>query len=287
MLTSDHTRYRVKYLKRFKGAPPKIAVQRTITYLENTNHPLTEIHFKTLDVIDITRVFRGHKLTVDAITLEKATDEFHRLFDRFLGIYGIKFDELEIRLHNHSRKSPYLAVRPKKGRMALIGCVRIPIVQPEPVRPNIEVFTMEELDGHVIKNIWMVTDNDELLSASEITEEQLEYCKAILFHREDDNVVEMYHSRECCETVYLSDIDGDLSDIVGEKILDAEERTEESTDNNWQTQWTFYHIRTRKGCVVMRWCGDGSIYYSVDVCVRVRPFEQSVLAKPERIRYYY
>ena len=53
MLTSDHTRYRVKYLKRFKGASPKIAVQRTITYLENTNHPLTEIHFKTLDVIDI------------------------------------------------------------------------------------------------------------------------------------------------------------------------------------------------------------------------------------------
>lgn len=46
MLTSDHTRYRVKYLKRFKGAQPKIVVQRTITYLENTNHPLTEIHFK-------------------------------------------------------------------------------------------------------------------------------------------------------------------------------------------------------------------------------------------------
>lgn len=117
MLTSDHTRYRVKYLKRFKGAPPKIVVQRTITCLEYTGHPLTEIYFKTLDVIDLTRVFRGHKLTVNNITLQEATEEFRKLFNYFLCSYGIKFNEVEIRLHNHPRKSPYLAVRPRKEPM--------------------------------------------------------------------------------------------------------------------------------------------------------------------------
>lgn len=287
MLTSDHTRYRVKYLKRFKGASPKIWVQRTITYMEDTGHPLTEIYFKTLDVIDLTRVFRGHKLTVDTITLEEATDEFQQLFDRFLGVYGIKIDELEIRLHNHPRKSPYLAVRPKKGRMALIGCVRIPIVQPEPVRPIVEINKIGQLTGHVIKDIWLVTSNNELLNASEITEERLEYSKVILFHREDDNVVEMYHSQMCCETVYLNDIDGDLSDIVGEKILDAEERTEERTiDYRERERWTFYHIRTAKGCVVLRWYGSSNGYYSEAVDIDVVPLKKSLLEKPERIRNY-
>lgn len=286
MLTSDHTRYRVKYLKRFKGAPPKIAVQRTITYLEDTDHPLTEIYFKTLDVIDLTRVFRGHKLTVDTITLEEAADEFHQLFDRFLGIYGIKFNEVEIRLHNHPRKSPYLAVRPKKGRMALIGCVRIPIVQPEPVRPIITVNKIEALIGHVINDVWLVTDDNELRNASEVADEQIQYSRALLFYRGDGNVVEFYHRRVCCEQVYLEDIDGDLNDIIGEKILSAEERIEERTTDNYyyneREKWTFYHIRTAKGCVVIRWYGSSNGYYSENVDIDVVPLKDSLLKKPER-----
>lgn len=286
MLTSDHTRYRVKYLKRFKGAPPKITVQRTITYLENTDHPLTEIYFKTLDVIDLTRVFRGHKLTVNNVTLQEATEEFHKLFTRFLSIYGIKFNEVEIRLHNHPRKSPYLAVRPKKGRMALIGCVRIPIVQPEPVRPIITVNKIGALAGHVINDVWLVTDDNELRNASEVADEQIQYGRALLFYRGDGNVVEFYHRRECCEQVYLEDIDGDLNDIIGEKILSAEERIEERTDNygyySERIQWTFYHIRTAKGCVVIRWYGSSNGYYSESVDIDVMPLKDSRLRKPER-----
>ncbi len=291
MITSDHTRYRFKYLKRFKGAAPKIWVQRTITYLENTNHPLTEIYFKTLDVIDLTRVFRGHKLTVDAITLEEATDEFHRLFDRFLGVYGIKFDELEIRLHNHSRKSPYLAVRPKKGRMALIGCVRIPIVQPEPVRPIITVNKIGALNGHVINNVLVITDDKSLHCVSDVTSEQLRNGIALLFYRGDGNVVEFCHQQDCCEDVYLEDIDGDIDDIIGEKILSAEERTEERTDNygyySERIQWTFYHIRTAKGCVVIRWYGSSNGYYSENVDIDVVPLKDSLLRKPERLASRY
>lgn len=291
MLTSDHTRYRVKYLKRFKGAPPKITVQRTITYLENTDHPLTEIYFKTLDVIDITRVFRGHKLTVNNITLQEATEEFHKLFDRFLSIYGIKFNEVEIRLHNHPRKSPYLAVRPKKGRMALIGCVRIPIVQPEPVRPIVTVNKIGALAGHVINNVLVITDDKSLHCVSDVTSEQLRNGIALLFYRGDGNVVEFCHQQDCCEDVYLEDIDGDIDDIIGEKILSAEERTEERTDNygyySERTRWTFYHIRTAKGCVVIRWYGSSNGYYSEDVDIDVVPLVDSLLRKPERLEKHY
>ena len=35
----------------------------------------------------------------------------------------------------------------------------------------------------------------------------------------------MYHSQDCCETVQLAEVVGDLADIVGSPILRAEERT--------------------------------------------------------------
>lgn len=291
MLTSDHTRYRVKYLKRFKGAPPKIVVQRTITCLEYTGHPLTEIYFKTLDVIDLTRVFRGHKLTVNNITLQEATEEFRKLFNYFLCSYGIKFNEVEIRLHNHPRKSPYLAVRPTKGRMALIGCVRIPIVQSEPVRPIVTVNKIGALAGHVINNVLVITDDKSLHCVSDVTSEQLRNGIALLFYRGDGNVVEFCHQQDCCEEVYLEDIDGDINDIIGEKILSAGERTEERTDDygyySERTQWTFYHIRTAKGCVVIRWYGSSNGYYSESVDIDVVPLKDSLLRKPERLEERY
>ena len=84
----------------------------------------------------------------------------------------------------------------------------------------------------------------------------------IVFTRDDGEHVKMYHEQDCCENVYVEDITGDISDLLGTLILAAYVTTEERDDA--YTLWTFYHFRTKKGDVCIRWCGE-SEYYSVRV----------------------
>lgn len=84
---------------------------------------------------------------------------------------------------------------------------------------------------------------------------------------------EMYHNQDCCENVYLESIVGDLSDLVGEPLLLAEETTHEGENPEgvqipkYQDSftWTFYKLATRKGYVDIRWYGDSNGYYSESV----------------------
>lgn len=77
----------------------------------------------------------------------------------------------------------------------------------------------------------------------------------------------LYHDQDCSENVWLEDVaGGDLQDIVGEKILWAEESTD--TDKEYTDgllMWTFYTIRTNSTTLTLRWCGESNGYYSVDV----------------------
>ena len=95
------------------------------------------------------------------------------------------------------------------------------------------------------------------------------------FTTEDGEVYLMFHSQDCCESVTIEDISGDLSDLVGFPVLIADERTGErpadrpanSNDvysETWTT-WTFYRISTIRGTVVVRWFGESNGYYSESV----------------------
>jgi hypothetical protein len=95
----------------------------------------------------------------------------------------------------------------------------------------------------------------------------------LIFHCTDGTKFRMYHSQDCCESVELEDIVGDLSDIIGSPILDAREETNSGSDpedlkkdNHDDTfTWTFYIITTAKGTVTLRWLGESNGYYSESV----------------------
>ena len=81
----------------------------------------------------------------------------------------------------------------------------------------------------------------------------------------------MHHSQDCCESVSIDDIDGDILDLIGTPIVSAsEEESNENPENHkpeWQDSftWTFYKIATIKGGVTIRWYGESNGYYSESV----------------------
>lgn len=95
---------------------------------------------------------------------------------------------------------------------------------------------------------------------------------------EDNTVIHMHHYQDCCETVEINDIAGDLSDLIGSPLLMAEEVTSrEDQDVKFIDQsftWTFYKFATVKGYVTIRWLGTSNGYYSERVdCHTLSPTE--------------
>lgn len=113
-----------------------------------------------------------------------------------------------------------------------------------------KVESFEDLKGRVLSKVEVESDE-------------------IRFYLTDTHFVRMYHEQDCCENVYISDINGDVNDLVGTPLLLVEESSNNEEIGWTSTTWTFYRFRTIKGDVDIRWNGSSNGYYSESVDIKI------------------
>lgn len=100
----------------------------------------------------------------------------------------------------------------------------------------------------------------------------------IIFRCSDETSYKMYHEQDCCESVTIEDICGDISCLLNSPITMAEDISSDYIDSDpygnddWGTHvWTWYKFATIKGYVTIRWYGESNGYYSESVDFALLP----------------
>lgn len=134
---------------------------------------------------------------------------------------------------------------------------------------NIEVNKLSNMIGSTFVKVFHDTGAEELV-----------------FEREDKTKVVFWHGQNCCENVYIEDICGELSDLIGYPLLVAEERISDNTqtEEHESVTYTFYEFRTIKGSVTVRWCGSSNGYYSESVDMFATDININAYYKPYNAR---
>ena len=130
-----------------------------------------------------------------------------------------------------------------------------------------EEFSIATLQGKTLRSVEVSADKTE-----------------IVFTVDDGTQFVMCHDQDCCESVQIEEIVGELSDLIGTPILLAEAVSYDGEDpdgivpsegveyrESWT--WTFYKLATIKGYVTIRWYGTSNGYYSESVDFRKKPAE--------------
>ena len=117
-------------------------------------------------------------------------------------------------------------------------------------------------------------DYNDSCGVSELLGKTLTECEQIgndeiIFTCSDGSQYKMFHDYDCCESVYIEDVCGELSDLVGSPLLMAVEVSNDPPESHKSGDdsetWTFYKFATIKGFVDIRWYGSSNGYYSESV----------------------
>ena len=134
-------------------------------------------------------------------------------------------------------------------------------------------MSIEVLEGKILTKIIRMQDPDTLI-----------------FNTTCGESFRMYHDQDCCESVWIEDICGDLDDLLHTPMVQAFEKTSTKEEINLipcykkqainrllsiidntdhvlddSVTYTFYTLTTIKGTVTIRWCGTSNGYYSESV----------------------
>jgi hypothetical protein len=120
--------------------------------------------------------------------------------------------------------------------------------------PNMDTVKFADLLGKTLSYVDVAEDKE-----------------TITFTTDEGEQYRLLHDQDCCEKVYVEDIAGDLADLVGLPLIQAEESSSEQNgepqpedaDGSWT--WTFYKLATNKGGVTLRWLGSSNGWYSESV----------------------
>ena len=151
-----------------------------------------------------------------------------------------------------------LAQRPEQGTLnpRVIGSNPIP---PSKIYGDVMYDTVTKYDELIGKTFTCVNENGDTMT----------------FKNDTDHYVFMHH-QDCCESVSIEDISGDLKDLQDSPILEAtcvttldkEVAGVKDMEDYWADElceWSFYKFSTIKGSVTVRWFGTSNGYYSVRV----------------------
>lgn len=110
-----------------------------------------------------------------------------------------------------------------------------------------------------------------VLNGKILTEIKNNNNEELVFTIDNNKSYKMFHEQDCCENVTIEDICGDLDDLLGTPILQAEESVSgenpEGITKDYQDSftWTFYKLAIIKGSVTIGWYGESNGYYSESV----------------------
>lgn len=91
----------------------------------------------------------------------------------------------------------------------------------------------------------------------------------VVFETAEGPRYQLYHSQDCCESVTVREVEGDLTNLIG-PVLNAREEPghewpgyEEAGHDS--VTLTDFIVETAKGKVVFKWVGESNGYYSESV----------------------
>ena len=110
-------------------------------------------------------------------------------------------------------------------------------------------------------------DVSEMLGKTLISIEGMENGNdEVYFNCSDGSKYFMYHEQDCCESVSIEDVCGNVEDLTGSPLLMSEETNIESGESiAGSCTSTWYKFGTIKGYVTVRWHGESNGCYSEEV----------------------